>query len=139
MRKQQPEFELQKCVCEYLKIKYPDVLFLSDARAFLKLTIPQALRSISVQKPGFACPDLMIFEARHGYFGVFLELKAKPPFKRDGTLFKNPHLEAQKASIDVLLRKGYIARFAWDFDGIQRFLDWYLTGQETEKRQGGKL
>lgn len=124
--KQQPEFALQKLVTEYLRLQYPNVLFLSDARAFLKLTIPQALRSKSVQKPDFACPDLMVFEARKNFHGLFIELKKESPFKKDGALKKDVHLSAQQDAQDVLRVKGYCTSFEWDFDTIKTLLDWYL-------------
>lgn len=130
MRKAQPEFELQKTVCAYLCRQYPKTFFLSDARAFLKLTIPQAVRSKMVQKPEFACPDLIIFEARRNYHGMFFELKAKSPYRRDGTLRSDPHLEAQSETLQELRDRLYFARFAWDFDEIKADIDWYLGGKK---------
>lgn len=124
--KLQPEFELQKTVCAYLCRQYPKTVFLSDARAFLKLTIPQAVRSKAVQKPDFACPDLIIFEARHNFGGLFFELKAECPYKRDGTLKKSDHLKSQADTITALNEKGYCAEFAWNFEEIKKKLDWYL-------------
>jgi hypothetical protein len=124
--KQQPEFQLQKMVAEYLCRQYPGVLFLSDARAFLKLTIPQAVRSKQVQKPGFACPDLIIFEPRKGHHGLFFELKAETPLKQDGKFKKDAHIQGQCRFLAILNDKGYHASFQWNFDEIKRVLDWYL-------------
>ena len=60
--KNQPEFQLQKQVCNYLNLKYKDVLYLSDTIAFLQLTIPQRVRNSTIQKRGFHCPDIIIFK-----------------------------------------------------------------------------
>lgn len=62
LHKQQPEFELQKMVAQYLRIAHKNVFFLSDTVASVKLTIPQGARNKSIQCPTFSCPDLMIFE-----------------------------------------------------------------------------
>jgi hypothetical protein len=124
--KQQPEFELQKAVATYLVRQYPGVLFLSDARAFLKLTIPQAVRSKQVQKPDFACPDVLIFEKRKGYGALFIELKAETPFRKDGKLKKDEHLQSQLETIETLQKKGYAACFQWDFGSCKDTIDFYL-------------
>ena len=130
-RKQQPEFEFQKTLAQYLCVQYPKVLFLSDMRGFLSLTFPQANRSKSVQKPEFLCPDLILFSARRGYHGLFLELKAESPFKKNGELKSNPRLEAQAQTILDLQMIGYFAEFAWDFDETKILIDWYLSGEPT--------
>ena len=130
-RKQQPEFEFQKSLAQYLCLQYPKVLFLSDMRGFLKLTIPQSLRSKSVQKPEFACPDLIIFSARRGYHGLFLELKVESPFKKNGDLRSNRHLEAQEKILVELQKQNYFADFVWDFHQARSLIDWYLEGEPT--------
>jgi len=42
MSKSQPEYNLQKQVCQWLNKNHPDILFLSDTIASVKLTMPQA-------------------------------------------------------------------------------------------------
>ena len=93
--KKQPEFDLQKQVCRYLNLQYKEVLFLSDTIASVKLTEPQAKRNSQIQKRGFKTPDLIIFEARKGFHGLFIELKVKSPYKKDGKIFTNEHLQGQ--------------------------------------------
>lgn len=126
LHKQQPEFELQKQVASYLRLQYGSVLFLSDTVAAVKLTIPQGVRNKSIQCQSFSCPDLMIFEKRGEHGGLFLELKAETPFKKDGKLKSSEHLEAQQATLNKLNAKGYKAMFAWDFDQIKAIIDDYL-------------
>jgi len=126
-RKEQPEFLLQKQVAQYLRLQYPDVFFLSDTVASVKLTIPQQVRNKSIQCPIFSCPDLLIFEPNIQYNGLFIELKAETPYKKDGfTLKKSEHLEAQKETLDKLFSKGYKAVFCWDFEQVKGIIDNYL-------------
>jgi len=126
MRKLQPEFELQKTVCAYLCRQYPKTFFLTDTIAFVRLTVPQQVRMKAVQKPGFQCPDLIIFEVRRGFSGLFLELKAETPYKKDGALKKSDHLAGQFETIKALREKGYYADFVWNFDQIKNLIDWYM-------------
>ena len=114
--KNQPEFELQKAVCQYISMQYPKVLFLSDTIASVKLTIPQQVRNTQIQKKGFKTPDLLIFEPNKDFKGLFIELKVKSPFKKDGTLLKDEHLEGQHKTIKDLKSKGYYACFSWSFE-----------------------
>lgn len=126
MSKQQPEYELQCQIAEYLCRQYPNVLFASDVKGSIKLTIPQAVRWKKLQKPGFAQPDLVIFEKRKGYGALFLELKAESPYRKDGTLKKSEHLQAQMDSLLALERAGYFAVFCWEFSAAKCFIDSYL-------------
>lgn len=124
------EYILQKAVCGYLEIQYPDVLFLSDTIGNVKLTEAQAVRNKLIQKKGFKCPDLLILEPNKSYKGLFIELKIKSPYKKDGvTLLKNDHLEAQRLSIERLSSKGYLCCFKWEFDDIKELINWYMRNR----------
>lgn len=130
MPKNQPEFELQCAVAEYLRRQYPNVMFLSDVRASLKLTIPQQVRQKKLQADNFAMPDMVIFKPKRGpvfpYHGLFLEFKAETPFKKDGTLKKNAHLKNQMAAVVSLRDLNYVAGFVWDFEMAKDLIDTYL-------------
>lgn len=120
------EFKLQKSICQYLDLQYKDILYLSDTVANLKLTIPQRARNKSIQKDGFKTPDVLILEPRGQYCGLFIELKVESPFKQDGTLKKDAHLEGQQKSINDLINKGYYACFSWGFERTKNLIDWYM-------------
>jgi len=124
--KKQPEYQLQKQICEYLKLQYPEVLFLSDTVASVRLTIPQQMRNKAIQKNDFACPDLLILEPRNGKNGLFIELKVETPFKRDGNLKKSDHMERQQKTINDLKQKGYSSCFSWGFENTKNIIDNYL-------------
>lgn len=125
--KQQPEFQLQAAVAEYLRKAHPDVMFLSDVRASLKLTIPQQVRSKKIQADGFAMPDMVIFEPSGEYHGLFLELKAESPYKKDGTLRSGDHLAAQAAALEVLRERGYYTTFCWSLGTAIGIIGSYLN------------
>lgn len=91
-------------------------MFLSDVRAALKLTMPQAVRSKKIQADGFACPDLMIFLPSGPYHGFFAELKAESPYRKDGCLKTDRHLSEQMDAIERLRACGYYADFFWEFE-----------------------
>ena len=123
-----PEFDLQCKVAFYLKSHYADAMFLSEAISNVKLTMPQQARNKKIQDSNFACPDMMVFHPSDYYKGLFLELKVKSPYKKDGTLLKtqNNHLEGQQHAIDRLNKLGYCALFAWDLEDIKKIIDNYF-------------
>jgi hypothetical protein len=123
------EYELQKSVARYLSYQYPDVEFMSDTIASIKLTKTQAGRNKVIQKNGFKTPDLLIFEPRKGYCGLFIELKIESPFKKDGTIkaSQKDHLLLQYECLQKLSSKGYVAVFSWGFDMTKEIIDKYLN------------
>jgi hypothetical protein len=122
------EYELQRAISWYLTCQYPNVLFLSDTIANLKLTKMQAIRNKRIQKEGFKTPDLLILEPRNGYSGLFIELKITTPFKKDGTIKASTkdHLKGQLRSIELLNEKGYKSCFAVGFEETKKIIDDYL-------------
>lgn len=122
------EFDLQVAISRYLSYQYPDVLFISDTIANLKLTPMQAGRNKKIQKSGFKTPDLLILEPRHGRSGLFIELKLETPFKKDGSIKASAkdHLKGQADSLFKLSKKGYKACFSWGFEMTKDIIDDYL-------------
>jgi len=125
--KQQPEYSLQKQVTAYLRLQYPQTLFMSDTIAAVRLTIPQQVRNKSIQKSDFHCPDLIIFEPKGCFHVLFIELKAKSPYKKSGELLKDEHLESQQQTIYLLNGLGYYAQFAWTFEMAKEIIDNYMN------------
>lgn len=122
------EFDLQVAISRYLSYQYPDVLFISDTIANLKLTPMQAGRNKKIQKSGFKTPDLLILEPRYGSSGLFIELKLETPFKKDGSIkaSANDHLKGQMESIELLNAKKYKSCFSWGFEMTKNIIDEYL-------------
>lgn len=123
------EYELQKAVARYLSYQYPDVDFMSDTIASIKLTERQAGRNKLIQKNGFKCPDLLILEPRKSFCGLFIELKIDTPFKKDGSIkaSSKDHLKNQYECLEKLSNKGYKAVFSWGFDMTKEIIDDYLN------------
>lgn len=105
---------------------------MSDTIASVKLTEAQATRNASIQKRGFKTPDLIIFAPRGIYHGLFIELKTKTPYKKNGTLLENAHLKAQEETIKNLRELGYCAVFSWEFEKTKNIIDWYLNLKPNE-------
>lgn len=130
------EYHLQKQICQWLEMQHPDVLFMSDTVANVRLTIPQAVRNKAIQKDGFKCPDLIIFEPAGVYRGLFIELKADTPYRKDGKLKSSEHLRGQKATIEDLNERGYLALFSWGFDRTKEIIDNYLADRDMTEWLG---
>ncbi|MBC7383014.1 MAG: hypothetical protein H7296_08475 [Bacteroidia bacterium] len=127
--KQQPEYILQKSICRYLSIAYPEIPFLSDTVASVQLTIPQGARNKAIQKQGFKTPDLLVFKPNDKYHGLFIELKTETPFKKNGEIkaSQKDHLLLQQQTIADLNALGYHASFSWGFDMTKEVIDKYMT------------
>ena len=125
------EYSLQKAVCKYLNYKYPEVYYLSDTIASLKLSIPQQARNKAIQKFDFHCPDLLILEPNNEFKGLFIELKIANPYKRNGEIKASAkdHLINQEKTINKLNEKGYKSFFAWEFESIIKEIDKYLKNK----------
>ena len=119
------EFHLQRQVCHYLRLQYKDALFMSTGIP-LKLNEKQALRNAQIQKRGFQVSDLIIFEPRNGYNGLFIELKIETPYRQNGELKKSDHLEGQEKTMRDLRERGYFAEFAWSFEMAKAMIDKYF-------------
>lgn len=140
------ESELQTQVADYLRLKYPNVLFHSDFGSGIKLTKGQAIRQKRQNGGRRGWPDIFIAEpitwqgirTAEWYIsdgnicdaGLFLELK------REGTRLKkkngewaNDHIAEQAELLDKLGSRGYRAEFAVGFDEAKRIIDDYLGGR----------
>lgn len=108
------EDDAHAAICQYIKLIYPDVIFTSDASG---LRLNMGLRSRFARlKSEKGIPDLLIFEPRGGYYGLFLEIKRADDetvfSKRDGSLLNGKHVREQAAILDRLKHKGYATYFA---------------------------
>lgn len=119
------ETQLQKSVCNYLKLQYPDVIFTSESSG-IKLTMGQAVQAKALRSDS-GLPDLMIFEPMGAYKGLFIELKVKSVWLKDGTLTIDKHVREQSEILKRLRAKGYLATFACGFDEAKEIIDYYLA------------
>lgn len=124
-----PEEKLHIQVCDYLKIQYPKVIFLSEASGVR--TSMGLAKKLKRMRSNHVHLDLYILQPKtvpgdQLYCGLVLELKAKSPFKKDGSLLKSEHLDDQQKTIDLLNERGYMAQFVHSFDGAKKLIDNYL-------------
>ena len=118
------EESLHIAICDYLKMQYPDVIFTSEASG-IKLTIGQAVK-LKRMRSGSKLPDIWILEPKGNFHGLFLEVKAESPFRRDGSI-KAGHFAEQEDYLSKLRQKGYSAMFVWSFDHAKAAIDNYMS------------
>lgn len=126
------EADLQIMVADYLRLRYPNVLFHSDFGSGIKLTIGQAAKQKRMNGGRRAFPDMFIAHPtwrtpRH-YCGLFIELKKEGTriLKKDGALVADEHIREQFDVLEQLRKQGYAAEFACGFDEAKRLIDDYL-------------
>jgi hypothetical protein len=115
------EESLQRQVCRYLRLQYPNIIFRSDYASGLQLTMNQAAIHKSLQS-GRSWPDLFIYKPSRGYSGLALEIKRENNViylkrgLRKGLLTSDPHIQEQALMLRELNDLGYFARFGIGFD-----------------------
>lgn len=130
------ESDLQVMVADYIRLKYPDVLFHSDYGSGIKLTPGQAIRQKRQNGGQRGWPDIFIaqptqrsseYPDAYYKFGLFIELK------KDGTRLRkkngdwaSEHISEQARILEMLRYRGYEAEFAVGFDEARLLIDGYL-------------
>ena len=121
------ERTLHRAVCDYIRLQYPDVIFNTDLSGSTKLTVGQAVALKSLRS-GRGFPDIVIYEPRAGYHGLFLELKQEGTklCKKNG-MPTTPHIMEQFDMITNLQNRGYFAEFAVGLYEAKTIIDNYLS------------
>lgn len=121
----QTEAQLHRAVCDYLRARR--VMFNTDMSG-IKLTMGQAIQAKKLRSHG-GFPDLMIFEQRGRYSGLFIELKADGAvlFKKDGSLSGVEHIQNQAKTHELLADRGFMVAFSQGFDKTKELIDKYLN------------
>ena len=137
------ESTLQCHIADYLRLRYPHVLFHSDYGSGIKLTPGQSRIQYRQNGGRRGWPDMFIAEPmiiRRGekeyhYAGLFIELKREGTriYKKDGVSFATSHLADQYEVLVALNRAGYLAMFAVGFDQAKQIIDEYLGCPAEEK------
>lgn len=121
------EENLSIAVCRYLKLQYPKILFTCESSG-IRVGIRAAVKMKS-QRSCNGLPDLMIFEPRNNYHGLFIELKKEGTklYKKNGEPISDEHLTEQASILSFLNGKGYMAEFAIGFKQAVEIIDNYLA------------
>lgn len=122
----QSERDLQNSICRYIKLRYPKAKFRTDKDGQFAIRKTLADKKIQASAKGF--PDLIIREARKGFKGLVIELKAEDasPFRKDGSLKDDEHLRDQQEWLDWFNNLGCKATFSVGWDDTKEFIDTYL-------------
>ena len=119
------EAQVQMAIVQYLRERYPQVLFKCDTSA-IKLTLGQAVKMKRLGNTR-AWPDLHIVEPRKKFYGCFLELKKDGErIARENGNWVSPHVAEQASMLENLTLRGYYAEFAAGFLEAKKAIDWYL-------------
>lgn len=132
------EAELQTMVADYLRMRYPNVLFHSDFGSGIKLTKGQAIKQKRQNGGRRGWPDMFIAEpidrdkgeiSWKKFNGMFLELKKEGTrvLKKDGTPATD-HIGEQLKVLEALGKKGYACYMVCGFDEAKDVIDEYLKG-----------
>jgi len=125
----------QIALCEYIREKYPNVVFNSD---FSGIRVGQGLANkVKKLHSENGIPDLSIDEPRGGWFGLKIEMKATgvTVFRKNGMLKDNEHLRTQWKMLMRLELKGYLAGFCEGLDKGKAIIDWYMSLPSTSPIQ----
>ena len=77
---------------------------------------PAVAQKLKAEGVRAGVPDLCLPAPRHGYFGLFIEMKVKP----------NKTSPAQNEWLAALEAKGYYCKVCYGFDEARAVLEWYL-------------
>ena len=121
----------QLAVVNYLKLKYPKVRFLANYLSGARLPVYLAVKAKKLGQASQGTPDLFIFFNNGKYASLAIELKAegKNPFKNDGMLKSDEHLEKQFNYINYLNKIGFYATFCVGADDAIKTIDRYMNNE----------
>jgi len=126
MKAQDKEVQVHVAICDYIKTKYPYAIFTSESSG-IRVFWEQA-KLLKRMRSSAGLPDIMIFEPRKNYYGLFLEVKREnfAVYKQDGGLVSNAHIQEQEQMLFRLKQRGYMAEFVRGFDDAKAIIDYYL-------------
>lgn len=113
-------------ICDYIRAKYPYAIFTSESSG-IRVFWKQA-KALKRMRSSAGLPDIMIFEPRKSYYGLFLEVKREDfaVYKKDGGLVSNTHIQEQENILHRLKQRGYMAEFVRGFEDAKALIDYYL-------------
>lgn len=114
-------------ICDYIRAKYPYAIFTSESSG-IRVFWKQA-KALKRMRSSAGLPDIMIFEPRKNYYGLFLEVKRESfaVYKKDGGIVSNDHIKEQENILHRLKQRGYMAEFVRGFDDAKALIDYYLS------------
>lgn len=129
-RKKNPEYSIQADYVKEMEGRHPLVMVFSDTAAHIGKTMFQQVRANKLQsKISKDWPDVFVAQPSGIYSGLFLEFKSKSPYLKDGvTLRSDKHIQAQAATMQRLIDRGYFCAFTWEVYQALKITETYLKG-----------
>lgn len=121
------EEKIQIELFSWLSDKYPHVLAISEPSG-VRVSMGLATK-LKKMRSKHTHLDVYCLEPVGDYCGLAVELKAKNIYKKDGSLYKDEHLEDQQNTINLLREKGYYATFAVGFNEARTIIEDYLNNR----------
>lgn len=109
-----PESELQRACVRWFRLQYPGVLFFHIPNGGKRNAREAARFKAEGVVPGI--PDLFLAEARHGFHGLFIEMKAG----------KNRPTPEQADAMQMLSASGYLCAVCYTFEAFKELIDNYM-------------
>lgn len=121
------EQQVHNSICEYIRKKYPDVIFTSESSG-LKLPIGLA-KQIKNQRSSKGLPDLFILKPNRTHYGLILEVKASTLhlFNKNGYIRSTSHIKEQMEILKRLNDLGYFSCFVCGIDEAIWCIDGYMA------------
>lgn len=111
----------QQAVVQYIIRRYPNILFTSSL-AGVKVSM---ITMVALKRCGYSkgSPDLMIFEPRNGYHGLFIEMKTSNTVYTQKRKPTPEQLEWQQNLRD----RGFAAHICYGADEAMKVIDAYFA------------
>lgn len=123
----EPEKELTRKICSYIKETFPHVYFFTDPSGMFQKSW-DAKTQLKNNRSHHHQLDLIILHPMHGFHGAVIELKREgEKLLNKGEEYKTPHLKEQFTSIEHLRKQGYYAHFGIGYEKTKKLINDYLT------------
>jgi len=119
------ESDIHKSIIEWTKQKYPTVLINTDSSG-IKLNVGQAMQMKRLRN-GNGYPDISIYSKGSLGSALFIEVKNTSPYKNNGELFSETHLQEQDDMRISLLEQGYHCEFVWSLEQAKELITRHLN------------
>lgn len=121
------EEDLHIAICNYIKLQYPKVFFMSDASG-LRMPIGLAVKFHKMHS-SHSQLDIIVLHPSKSFNGLVMEVKRglNEVFKNNGEYRNSKHVIEQNKSIEHLTDLGYMVQYVFSFDEAKELIDEYLN------------
>jgi len=122
------EEQIQIALSKFIQLQYPGVIFTSESSG-LRLTIRPATVSKQCRNPKVGWCDMIILEARGGYYGLLLEVKKSSDeiLTKTGAYRTDQHNLDQLKFSQIASKKNYLYQYACGADQGLSVITYYMS------------